>query len=85
MKEGYTIMKDSKGGRHEASIIKALYLKNLLDKTIDVAFADRSCKGVFEGEDPDFISIITKEGQELISKHSIKRIIPIYVQSEGDA
>jgi hypothetical protein len=85
MKEGYTIMKDLKGGPHEAPIIKAPYLKNLLNKTIDVAFTDRSCKCVFEGEDQDFISIITKEGQELISKHSIKRKLPIYVQSEGDA
>jgi hypothetical protein len=43
MKEGYTIMKDSKGTPHEAPIIKSPYLKNLLNKTIDVAFADRSC------------------------------------------
>ncbi len=78
-------MKDSKGIQHEAPIVKAPYLENLLNKKIDVAFADRSCKGIFEGEDLDFISIITKEGQELISKHSIKRIIPIYMQSEGDA
>jgi hypothetical protein len=78
MKEGYTIMKDSKGNPHETPIIKSPYLKNLLNKTIDVAFADRSCIGTFEGEDQDFISLITKEGQELISKHSIKRIIPRY-------
>jgi hypothetical protein len=80
MKEGYTIMKDSKGERHEAPIIKAPYLKTLLNKTIEVGFADSKCIGIFEGEDPDFISIITKEGQELISKHNIKRIIPIYMQ-----
>jgi hypothetical protein len=78
MKEGHTIMKDSKGIQHEVPIVKAPYLKSLLNKEINVAFADRSCKGVFEGEDQDFISIITKEGQELISKHSIKRIIPRY-------
>jgi sRNA-binding regulator protein Hfq len=82
MKEGYTTMKDAKGISHETPIIKAPYLNNLLNKTIEVAFSDRSCKGVFEGQDQDFISIVTKEGQELISKHSIKRIVPIYVQSE---
>jgi hypothetical protein len=82
MKNGYAIMKDAKGAPHEAPIIKAPYLNNLLNKTIDVVFSDRSCIGVFEGEDPDFISIVTKEGQELISKHSIKRIMPIYVKSE---
>lgn len=77
-------MKDSKGKSHEAPIIKAPYLKNLLNKQIEVSFADRACKGIFEGEDEDFISIITKEGQEIISKHSIKRIIPIYMQSDSD-
>jgi hypothetical protein len=84
MKEGYTIMKDLKGEPHEAPIIKAPYLKNLLNKTIDVVFADRSCKGIFEGEDQDFISLVTKEGQEFISKHSIKRIVPIYSKSDID-
>lgn len=84
MKEGYTIMKDSKGKEHEAPIIKGPYLKNLRNKQIDVSFADRSCKGILEGEDEDFISVITKEGQELISKHSIKRILPMYVQSDSD-
>lgn len=84
MKDGYTIMKDLKGTRHEAPIIKAPYLKNLLNKQIEVAFADNKCIGIFEGEDEDFISIITKEGQEMISKHGIKRIIPIYMQSDND-
>jgi len=37
MKEGYTIMKDFKGNEHEAPIIKAPYLKNLLNKQIEVA------------------------------------------------
>ncbi len=78
MKKDVTIVKDSKGVAHEAPIIKAPYLKNLHNKKIDVAFADRSCKGVLEGEDEDFISIITKEGQEIISKHSIKRILQMY-------
>lgn len=77
-------MKDLKGIAHEAPIIKAPYLKNLLKKQIEVAFADRACKGIFEGEDEDFISIITKEGQEIISKHSIKRIMPIYVPYDSD-
>lgn len=52
MKEGYTIIKDSIGEPHEAPIIKAPYLKYLLNKTIDVVFADRSCIGFFLGEDP---------------------------------
>ena len=82
MKKGYTIMKDAKGEPHEAPIIKAPYLKNLLNKPIDVVFEDRSSIGVFEGEDPDFISIITEEGQEFISKHGIKRIMPIYTEGE---
>lgn len=77
-------MKDLKGTGHEAPIIKAPYLKNLLHKQIEVAFADSKCIGIFDGEDEDFISIITKEGQEIISKHSIKRIIPIYMQSGSD-
>lgn len=78
MKEEFTTVKDLKGGTHEAPIIKAPYLKNLHDKRINVAFADRSCIGILDGEDEDFVSIITKEGQEIISKHSIKRIIPMY-------
>lgn len=84
MKEGYTIMKDLKGTVHEAPIIKAPYLKNLLNKHIEVAFGDSKCIGVFEGADGDFISIITKEGQEIISKHSIKRIMPIYMEPDSD-
>jgi hypothetical protein len=83
MKEGYTIMKDLKGERHEAPIIKAPYLKNLIDRSIEVGFEDNKCIGILEGEDESFISVITREGQELISKHSIKRIIPIYMQSEA--
>ncbi len=77
-------MKDLKGTAHEAPIIKAPYLKNLLDKHIEVAFGDSKCIGIFEGEDEAFVSIITKEGQEIISKHSIKRIMPIYVKSDSD-
>ena len=77
-------MKDSKGKAHEAQIIKAPYLKNLLNKEIEVGFADSKCVGILEGEDEAFISVITKEGQELISKHSIKRIIPIYMQPDSD-
>ncbi len=46
------------------------------NKTIDAVFEDRSCIGVFEGGDTDFISITTIEGQELISKHSIKELCP---------
>jgi hypothetical protein len=84
MKEGYTIMKDLKGKIHEAPIIKAPYLKNLLNRQIEIALDDRGCTGLFEGEDEDFISIITKEGQEFISKHEIKRIMPIYMQSDSD-
>ncbi len=84
MKEGYTIIKDVRGAVHEAPTIKAPYLKNLLNRQIEVAFADSKCIGVFEGEDADFISLITKEGQEFISKHSIKKIIPIYMQSNSD-
>lgn len=84
MKEGYTIMKDLKGTAYEAPIIKAPYLKSLLNKQIEVAFGDSKCIGIFEGEDENFISIITREGQEIISKHSIKRIIPIYMQSDSD-
>jgi hypothetical protein len=84
MKEGYTIMKDSKGNAHEAPVVKAPYLKNLLNRQIEVSFGDNKCIGVFEGEDEDFISIITKEGQEMISKHSIKKILPIYTQSDRD-
>ena len=76
-------MKDSKGKEHEAQIIKAPYLKNLLNKPIEVGFADSKCVGFLEGEDETFISVITKEGQELISKHSIKRIIPIYTESDN--
>ena len=75
-------MKDSKGERHEAPIVKAPYLKNLFNKSIEVGFADNKCIGILEGEDESFISVITKEGQELISKHSIKRIVPIYTQPE---
>ena len=77
-------MKDSKGVPHEMPIIKAPYLKNLLNKTIEVGFADSKCVGILEGEDEAFISVITREGQELISKHSIKRIIPIYMQPDKD-
>ena len=51
MKEGY-----------EAPIIEAPYLKNLFNKTIEVGFADSKCVGILEGEDPEFISVITKEG-----------------------
>jgi hypothetical protein len=40
MKEGYTTIKDSKGERHDAPIIKAPYLKNLFNKTVEVGFAD---------------------------------------------
>jgi hypothetical protein len=84
MKEGYTLMRDSKGKSHEAPIIKAPYLKNLLNKNIEVGFSDSKCVGILEGEDEAFISVITREGQELISKHSIKRIIPIYMQQDSD-
>jgi len=84
MKEGYALMKDSKGKAHEAPIIKAPYVKNLFNKNIEVGFADSKCVGILEGEDEDFISVITREGQELISKHSIKRIIPIYMQQDSD-
>lgn len=77
-------MKDLKGNVHEAPKIKAPYLKNLLNKYVEVSFGDSKCIGIFEGEDEDFILIITKEGQELITKHSIKRIIPIYAQSDSD-
>jgi hypothetical protein len=41
-------MKDLKGIAHEAPIIKSPYLKNLLKKQIEVAFADRACKGIAE-------------------------------------
>ena len=75
-------MKDSKGERHEAPIVKSPYLKNLFNRSIEVGFADNKCIGILEGEDESFISVITKEGQELISKHSIKRIVPIYTQPE---
>jgi hypothetical protein len=84
MKEGYAIMKDSKGKSHEAPIIKAPYLKNLLNKEVEVGFADSKCVGILEGEDESFVSIITREGQELISKHSIKRVIPIYTQPDSN-
>jgi hypothetical protein len=77
MKDGFATMRDAKGKTHEKPIIKAPYLKNLLNRTIEVGFADSKCVGILEGDDQDFISVITKEGQELISKHVIKRIIPI--------
>ncbi len=57
MKEGYTIIKDIKGGVHEAPMIPAHYLKNLLDRQVEVSFADSKCIGVFEGEDENFISL----------------------------
>jgi len=84
MKEGYLIVKDSKGNDQEVPVIKAPYLKNLLNKEITVSYADKVCAGVLEGEDESFISIITKEGQEMISKHSISRIIP-YIGRLGEA
>lgn len=77
-------MKDSNGKSHEAPIIKAPYLKNLLNKDIEVGFADSKCIGILEGEDESFISVITREGQEMISIHSIKRIIPIYTQPDSN-
>ncbi len=77
-------MKDSKGKPHEGLIFKAPYLKNLLNKEIEVGFADSKCTGILEGEDEAFISVITREGQELISKHSIKRIIPHYMEPDKD-
>ena len=77
-------MKDSKGKSHEGLIVKTPYLKNLLNREIEVGFADSKCVGILEGEDGAFISVITREGQELISKHSIKRIIPIYMQPDKD-
>jgi hypothetical protein len=72
----------SDGKTHEGSIIKAPYLKNLLKRKIEVSFADNKCVGIFEGDDENFISVITREGQKLVSKHSIIRIIPIYMKPE---
>ncbi len=77
-------MKDLKGTEHEAPIIYPPYLKNLLNKQIEVVFGDSKCIGILGGEDEDFISLITKEGQEMISKHSIKRIMPIFMESNRD-
>jgi hypothetical protein len=58
--------------------------ENLLNKEVEVGFADSKCVGILEGEDESFISVITREGQEMISKHSIKRIIPIYTQPDSN-
>jgi|GEM_PF-2147945 len=80
MKEGYVTVKDTKGNKHEVPRIKAPYLKNLLNKEITVSYGDNVCTGILEGEDESFISVITKEGQEMISKHSVSRIRPYYKQ-----
>lgn len=82
MKEGYVTVKDTKGNKHEVPLIKAPYMKNLFNKEITVSYADNVCTGVLEGEDESFISVITKDGQEMISKHSISRIRPYYKQIE---
>jgi hypothetical protein len=82
MKERHTTMKDLTGNIYEGPAIKTPYFKNLMDKMIEVSFAFHKCTGILEGEDRDFISVLTKDGQELISKRSIIKIVPIYTPSD---
>ena len=83
MKEKYTKIKDLQGNTYEEPAVRPPYLKNLVSKFIEISFTAHTCTGILEGEDEDFVSILTKDGQEIISKSSIIKIVPIYTPQEN--